>query len=127
MAGQLRVRGANNRDFVVIDKLYKESNFEFDTRHLERILVVEDDLGIVAVGILNTILEASFLTNQGRSRKNKVLALTALLAQVDVEVKAIGYSNFHLFVTNQPMLILLKKKFDFIKTNAIQTLVKWVK
>jgi len=121
------IRGANQKDFRYIDSLYKESGFEFDSRHLEQIIIVEDNAGIIAVGTLVKLLEVSFLTVSSRSRKAKVLALTALMDQVDKEVINLRFDHVNAFVTNDSMLGILKNKFDFVKSKALQVLVRYPK
>jgi citrate lyase synthetase len=121
------IRGANNRDFKFIDSLYKANEFEFDTKHLEQIIVAEDSAGIIAVGTLVTNLEVSFVTVPSRSRKSRVLALTALINQVDIETANLGYKHVHAFVTNEKVMKILKDRFDFVKTKAIQVLVRFTK
>lgn len=123
----LRVRGASYKDFAAIEKLYAASNFTLDFKHLERLMIVEDEIGIVAVGALNTILEASFVCDPTRSQRNRVLALTNLLQQVDKETANLQYSNFHVFATNDSILKILKGKFKFVKTSAKQVLLRWIK
>lgn len=119
------IRAAAKSDFKLIDELYRNGDFTLDIGHLEQILIAEDDNGIVAVGLLNTLLEVSFLTVPNRARKSRVLALTALLQQVNIETQKLGYTSVHAFVTNDKMLHILKEKFKFIKSKALQVLVKW--
>lgn len=123
----LRIRGANKQDFTFVEKLYSNSNFEINFKHLERLMVIEDEHGIIAVGSLATILEASFVTDPTRSQRSRVIALTALLKQVDREVEILQYTNFHVFATNDSILKILKHKFKFVKTSAKQVLLRWIK
>jgi hypothetical protein len=123
----MRIRGANQKDFRFIDSLYKDAGFEFDSKHLEQIILAEDDTGIVAVGTLVTLLEVSFLTVNSRSRKSRVLALTTLMDQVDIETKNLRFDHVNAFVTNDSMLAILKNKFDFVKSKALQVLVRYPK
>lgn len=118
-------RGARVADFKQIEALYLADGFVFDAKHLERVIVIEDNDIIVAVGVLTTILECAFITNHQASRKSRVLALTHLVDQTAIEMKNIGFDIVHAFVTNEAMLKILKSKFNFIKTKAIQVLVKW--
>lgn len=122
----IRVRGACRTDYKEIERLYKKDNFNIDFRHLERLMVVEDANGIIAVGCLATLLEASFVTDETRSQRQRVLALTALLQQVDKEVKTLAYDNFHVYITNESMMTILKGKFNFVKTAAKQVLLRWI-
>lgn len=123
----MRIRGANKGDFKFIDGLYTANNFTFDSRHLEQIIVAEDELGIVAVGTLVNILEVTFVTVPTRSRKSRVIALTALMDQVDTEAKTLKYDQVHAFVTNESILHILKDRFSFVKTKAIQVLIRFLK
>jgi N-acetylmuramoyl-L-alanine amidase len=94
-------------------------------RNLEQIIVAEDDAGIIAVGTLVRNLEVTFVTVKSRSRKSRVLALTALVDQVDIETKNLKYDQVHAFVTNESILRILKDKFNFVKTKAIQVLIRF--
>lgn len=120
------IRGANQKDFKFIDELFQKNEFTFDAKHLEQIIVAEDDNGIVAVGTLVRNLEVAFVTVANRSRKSRVIALTALMSQVSHEVKNLKFNQVHAFVTNEPILRILKDKFEFVRTKAIQVLVKFV-
>lgn len=120
------IRGATQKDFRFVDELYKTNGFEFDAGHLEQIIVAEDDNGIIAVGTLTQILEVAFVTVASRSRKSRVLALTALINQVDIETKNLKYDQVHAFVTNESVLHILKDKFRFVKTKAIQVLIRFM-
>lgn len=122
----LRVRGAANKDFPFIEQLFKDSSFAIDFKHLERMMVVEDEIGIIAVGSLSTILEAAFVTDPTRSQRNRVVALTALLQQVDKEASNLHYKSFHVFATNESIIRILKDKFEFVRTAAKQVLLRWV-
>lgn len=122
-----RLRGASGKDFPSIERLFLQAGFKLDYKHMERLMVVEDENGIIAVGSLATLVEASFVVEPLRSKKNKVLALTALLQQVDKEVENLKYDNFHVFATNDDIIGILKKKFKFIRTAAKQVLLRWIK
>lgn len=123
----MRIRGANKADFRFIDGLYQANSFNFDAKQLEQIIIAEDDNGIVAVGTLVKHLEVGFVTVPTRSRKARVIALTALIEQVNTEAKILGYDHVHAFATNESILHILKDKFEFVKTKAIQVLVRFVK
>lgn len=122
----LRIRGAAQKDFPFIEKLFADYKFDIDFKHLERMMVVEDEIGIIAVGSLCTILEAAFVTDNTRSQRNKVVALTALLQQVNKEASNLNYKSFHVFATNDSIIKILKNKFEFVRTAAKQVLLKWV-
>jgi len=121
------IRPANKADFRFVDSLYQANNFNFDAKQLEQIIIAEDAYGIVAVGTLVKHLEVGFVTVPTRSRKARVLALTALMNQVDIEAKILGYDHIHAFATNESILHILKDKFEFIKTKAIQVLIRFIK
>lgn len=122
----VRVRGASIKDYTHIERLYKNANFKVDYKHLEHVMVVEDENGIIAIGSLNTILEASFLTESSRSQRSRVIALVALMDFVDTSVRNLNYDSFHVFATNDTILKILKGKFKFVKTAAKQVLLRWV-
>lgn len=122
-----RLRGASGKDYPAIEWLFKNSGFTLDYKHMERLMVVEDEGGIIAVGSLATLLEASFVVEPTRSKKSKVIALTALMQQVDKEVGILQYDNFHVFATNDDIIGILKKRFKFVRTAAKQVLLRWIK
>lgn len=122
-----RLRGASGKDYPAIDWLFRNAGFTLDYRHMERLMVVEDEQGIIAVGSLATLLEASFVVEPTRSKKSKVIALTALMHQVDKEVNTLKYDNFHVFATNDDIISILRNKFKFVRTAAKQVLLRWIK
>lgn len=123
----MRLRGASVRDFHIIEDLYKQEGCSLDVNHIERLMVLEDENGVVfAVGALTSGIEAAFLVDRKRSRRSRVLALTALLAQCNKEVKALGHNNFCVYATNDTIIKILKRKFGFFKTAAKQVLIKAV-
>lgn len=123
----MRLRGAAFRDFKRVNELFEEYKFKFEPKHLTSLVVVEDDnKTVVAVGSLQTMLEAAFVVDQRLSRKNRVAILEMLLEQSKIEAINSGYDNFHAFGTNESIIKILKRKFEFKKTEAIEVLIKWV-
>lgn len=110
---QLLVRGARKSDLVFIDKLYQDAGFKLDIPHLERLVVVEDEGEIVAVGSLTTILEAAFVTNPNSRLRKRTQGLSLLAKQAESETKSIGYDLYHNFVTDDQVNRTLKKHFGF--------------
>lgn len=110
----MRIRAALNRDIGQIDKLFTDSGFKLDIKHLERLIVAEDDNGKIAgVLYLNTVLECTFLTDEkGVSRKKRVNSLKLLVEQGKKEVKAIGFDLVHAFA-NEKIAPILEKHFGF--------------
>lgn len=122
----LRIRNATGNDFPNIERLFRIDGFKLDFKHLEKLMVVEDDIGIIAVGTLGTILEASFVTETSRSQRSRVIALQLLMDTVNAEASVLKYDLIHVFATNDSILKILKGKFSFLKTHAKQVLIRWI-
>ena len=110
----MKLRGARKTDLKFIEDLYNQYDFKLDPKHLEMIVVAEDDDGIpVAIMSLNTVLECSFLTIKDSKKRNKVNALKMLVEQGKREVKTLGYDGAHAFA-NDLIAPVLKKHFNFV-------------
>lgn len=104
----MRLRGARKSDFYVIEKLFRDHEFELDFKHIECLVVIEDDdedddginNQVIAVGSLQTILEAAFVVDKDKSKKKRAKALKLLLEQANIETSRIDYPGYHLFATN---------------------------
>lgn len=123
----MRIRGAGSRDSKTIDAFYTKYNFNIEPKHIESIVVVEDDNGtIIGIGSLVKILEGAFLLDESRSKKDRIQAMKLLLQQADIETNSLGYNSFHSFATRLNVLELLRRKFHF-KSCIGSPLIKWVK
>lgn len=121
----MRIRGATKADFCIIEKLLKDYDFELEFKHLESLVVVEDSLGVIAVGSLQTILEAMFIVDRSIRKRAKAKALKLLLKQAEVEVQNLGFDNYHSFATNDGIKkILIKRDAKPVKG---EVLITWVK
>lgn len=120
------IRNAGVRHAKVLDVLFSKSGFELEPRHLLSSVVVEKETSadVIAIGTFNTIVEASFLVNDGYSSMMRAKALKLLLEQADKEIKANGYKSYHAFTTNELIkATLLRRKFVPVNGDA---LIKWV-
>lgn len=122
----MRLRGATGRDFNRIKELFDQYEFKFEPRHLSSIVVIENESGVIAVGTLSTVLEGAFVVDANLSKKEKVVALSNLMSQSEVEARAAGYDNFHAFATNESIRRILKRKFKFQPARALEVLIRWV-
>jgi hypothetical protein len=123
----MKLRSAEPSDYGAIDNIYSASGFVLDPGHLQRVLVVEDEDGIVAVGSLSTIIEGTFLTDDTRAKREKAIALMYLMDHIDTELQSINYDHINVFCTNESIGKILKRKFEFVKTKAIEVLVRGVR
>jgi hypothetical protein len=123
----LRIRGAGPRDLDKVQKLYKDYNFTLDAKHLELMIVAEDtDTGdIIAIASLVTLLEATFITDKTKSRKDRLAALDACMSAGEKTVKSLGYENYHGFATNKAIENLSKKRYGYVNAEG-KNLIKWV-
>jgi hypothetical protein len=118
------LRQATLSDFPVIDALYKEWDFTLDIKHIESIILVEQDGEVIAVGSIVRILEAAFLTSKSASKKQRVLALNKLVSVASSIVRRLGFDSYHSFATNLKIDTFLKKHFGFKDVNG-KALIKW--
>jgi hypothetical protein len=109
----LRVRGAGIRDAELIKSLFDKADYPLDIKHIEMLVVVEDEDGIIAVGSLVTLLEATFLVTENRSKRDKIDALIKLTEQAKVEAKYLDYNLFHVFTKNPQVERTLAKSLGF--------------
>lgn len=110
----MRIRGAMARDSGIIDRLYKEQDFVLDVNNIESLIVIEDDNGAVfAVGSLVKILEAAFVVDSKKSRRDRIKALKLLLTQAEQITFNLGYGSYHSFIKKISVIELLKHKFGF--------------
>jgi hypothetical protein len=121
----LQLRTAKTTDSKVIKELYDLGDFDLDHSHLEKIYVVEDPEGIVAIGSFVTLLEGSFVVNPNRSRKDRLRALIVLLKQGETECYNIGFKKYYVLASNDSIARILKRKFGFVQSKAKQLLLKW--
>jgi len=118
------LRGATKRDFNNIKKLLESYDFKLEFNHLESLVVVEDNGVVVAVGSLQTILEAMFIVDKDINKRKRAAALSLILTQSSIEVKALGYDNFHSFATNESIKNILTKRGA--KKVEGEVLIKWI-
>jgi len=107
-----RLRNACQRDIQYIQRLFEAYDFKLDPKHLERLMVTEENERITGVLYLNTVLECSFLTDDSLPRTVRGRSLNLLVDQGKKEVKAIGYDLVHAF-SNERLEGILKKHFGF--------------
>lgn len=121
----MRLRGATNRDLKELDRLLECHKFKILPKHIEMIVVVEDDDGsIIGAGILVTQLEGLFVTNMDKGIRGRVECMKMILNAADVETKSLGYDAYHAMnVTNDKVAKTFKKSFgfqDMIGSNLIK-------
>lgn len=109
----MTIRPAQKSDRALIEKLYAEHEFKLDPAHLRMMLIAEDDLGSIAIMSLNTVLECSFLTMKGASKRGKIEALKRLVLVGKEHVKNFGYDGVHAF-SNESIAPILKRHFEFV-------------
>lgn len=109
MEKNIRLRSACKRDISYIDGLFVKNGFKLDTDHLERLIVsVDDEDKILGILYLNTVLEASFITDEDLPKRSRIRSLSLLVEQGKREVKAIGYDLVHAFANDKTEGILVK-------------------
>lgn len=110
----MKIRGARKSDSKFIDEIYKEYDFTLDPKHLEMIMIAEDDNGNpIAIMSLNTLLECCFLTVKSSNRKDKIESLKELVKCGKIAVKNLGYDLVHAF-SNDTIAPILAKHFKFV-------------
>src|SRR5204862_1672052 len=111
----LTIRPATNKDFEFINRLYKEKECSIEFQHIESALVVEDNKVPVAIGVMNGILEATFLVDSKASKRKRLEALKTLAEIADATARRLAFNNYHVFSTSSTMTKLLLRKFKFVK------------
>lgn len=109
----IRLRNACQRDLKYVQELFDKYNYKIDPEHMERLILTEAEDGqITGILYLNTVLECSFLTDEGLSQRSRAESLILLVEQGKKEVKSIGYDLVHAF-SNERLEGILKKHFGF--------------
>jgi len=118
------LRLAKREDFNRIKEILEESEFRLEFEHLQSLFIVEEKKKIVAVGSLQTILEAMFVVDNSATKRNKAAALSLLLKKSVEEVSKLGYENFHAFAMNESIKkILIRRKAVKVKG---EVLIRWI-
>lgn len=89
-------------------------------------MVVEDDEIIVAVGLLSTLLEATFVTDPKAEHRVRIAALKALVYNSDTEVHKLGYDSYHGYVADSLVKKTLMKSFHFVQVVG-DNLIRWIR
>jgi len=122
----MHIRPATPRDFEFLDRLYKEKDCAVEFNHIDSAQIIEDEDGKpVAIGVMNRLIEATFLVEKGLSKRKRIEALMILMHRADNVAKKMMFTSFHAFSTSPEMTKLLIRKFKFVKTVS-DVLVKWV-
>ncbi len=123
----MKIRTATEGDFQLIDKLYKSSDFHLSFGHIKSVKIVEDDKGeVIAVGVINEILEATFLANEKTSKKSRVKALLKLEHEAYLVARKLEFESYHAFCAPSSSIVkILLNKFHFVRTVS-EVLIKWV-
>lgn len=109
----MRIRGSSVRDIAQIHAIYDHYQYKLDIPHLEQIAVaVDEDDQVIAVMVLNTVLECTFLTKPTAAKRDKLEALKQLVESGRRSVKELGYDLVHAFA-NEKIKGILKKHFGF--------------
>src|SRR5947199_6122074 len=113
----LTIRPATNKDFEFINRLYKEKECSIEFQHIELALVVEDESKTpIGIGVMNGILEATFLVDNKASKRKRLEALKTLAEIADATARRLAFNNYHVFSTSSTMTKLLLRKFKFVKS-----------
>lgn len=102
------LRNACKRDASHIQELFDRNGFKLDLDHLERLIVTEENDKVTGILYLNTVLEASFITDEDLPKRSRIRSLSLLVEQGKREVKAIGYDLVHAFANDKTESILVK-------------------
>ncbi len=122
----LRIRPAAPKDFGFISRLYKERECNIEFLHIESAQIVEDEDGnLIALGVMNRILEATFLVEKNVSKRKRIEALKILMTKADIVAKRLTFTNYHVFSSSKEMTKLLLRKFKFTVTVS-EVLLKWI-
>ena len=108
----MRVRKAIAEDIPLIKALFEQAEFTLDVKHLESVLVADDEFGPIAVMSLSSLLECTFLTMEVARQRDKIEALKHLVTCGSCEVRNLGYTHVHAFA-NQAIAGILRKHFKF--------------
>lgn len=119
------LRPGKIEDFNIIKDLYNEYSCTLDFKHLENLIVVEEDGEIIAVGVITRLLEGAFLASKSISKKKRIIALNKLVGVAENLVRRLGFDSFHAFSTNEQIHKFLQKHFGFKETDG-KSLIKWV-
>ena len=123
----MRVRGAGPRDIPYIEKLLDEYGFHVNPKHLELLIVAEDEKTgeVFGVASLNTLLEATFITDKSKPIKKRLEALDLCTKVGEKTVKQLGYEYYHSFATNPNIKRIMTKRYSYEKADG-EVLIKWV-
>lgn len=110
----MRIRGARKSDFRQIDKLAEKQGIVINVGHLKTLIVAtdEDDI-IIGFITLETILEASIVTNTKFRKRDIVVAIKSLLDQGCIETQNLGFDKALVYTTNNEINRVLQRKFNF--------------